>query len=395
MFATVANAQTSDKVITDGGSKETYYKLSNGLSQWYTTGSWHLAFTTNLIDASILSNDQGGVEVYLASENAADWASLDSSKISSDRIYNSETSWAEGALSNLGTSHPDYGWGTYNQTTHNINGSRIFVVKLPNGTRKKLFIEKMETSGNVSFKLADLNGQNEITATYNKNDYKLRNFVQYNILTNTFTAYEPQSSEWELLFTKYYSMVSPGTYYPVSGVKINKNIQIAQRDGYAVTSNDTSMLVYGTDISEIGSDWKSFNMTTNSYNIVQDRAYFLKLKSGEIWKVYFTGYAGGSSGAYDFTKEWINGTAGITNEANNATVYPNPASNQLHILYEFNNKPHTVKIINSQGSIVLMKTILANGFTDVNLQISELGRGFYTTEISDGNTVVRNKFVKN
>lgn len=386
------NAQTADIVSTTGGTKDVYYQLSSGDKVEATAANWHFAFTTLLVDASVLSNDISGVEVYMLSENAANWDTEDTTGKLTQRIYNGEKSWNNGSFSNLGGMHPDYGWGTYNQSTHNLTAKRAFVIKLPNGDFKRMIIDKMETTGNVAFRIANLDGSNVISKSFNKNTYKNRNFVHYNLNLDSFIEYEAESNKWELCFTKYFSEVAPGSHYPVTGVKINRDIKIAQRDNMMVTSNDTSSITYGVNITEIGSDWKTYNMAANKFDITQDRVYFLKLKNNDVWKVYFTDYAGGPAGSFSFTKQLIKSTAALGEMDNsNVVIYPNPANDKLTLLMDAKTNNWTIRIVDITGKLVFVKIGNTSGFIQNTIEVNEFNKGFYIVEFIDGQSVVRNK----
>jgi hypothetical protein len=385
-------AQTADVVSTTGGTKDVYYQLSSGNKVEATGTSWHFAFTTLLVDASVLSNDIAGVAVYMVSEDVANWDKIDTTGKLNQRIYNGEKSWNNGAFSNLGGMHPDYGWGSYNQSTHNLSAKRVFVVKLPNGDYKRMIIDKMETTGNVAFRIADMDGSNVISKSFNKNNYKSRNFVHYNLNLDSFIEYEAESIKWELCFTKYFSEVAPGAQYPVTGVKINRDIKIAQRDNMMVTSNDTSTITYGDNITEIGADWKTYNMIANKYDITQDRAYFLKLKNNDVWKVYFTDYAGGPAGSFSFTKQLLVGTGAAGQmDNNNVVVYPNPANDKITLLTDATTNNWTINMIDFSGKTVFAKQGNAAGFIQNTIEVSSFNKGFYIVEFTDGQIVVRKK----
>jgi hypothetical protein len=97
-----------------------------------------------------------------------------------------------------------------------------------------------------------------------------------------------------------------------------------------VTSNDTNGLAWNTNITEIGSDWKSFNRTTSQYEYAEDRAYFVKDDEGNVWKIYFTGYEGGARGASAFNVEQLGGTASLDEVVKEEfKAYPNPTTGIL------------------------------------------------------------------
>ena len=68
---------------------------------------------------------------------------------------------------------------------------------------------------------------------------------------------EPDASAWDIVFTKYHDESIP---YIVTGVLTNMNIEIAEVRQTATDMADPETAAYTTDISVIGSDWKSFDM---------------------------------------------------------------------------------------------------------------------------------------
>ncbi|HIP31124.1 MAG TPA: hypothetical protein EYG86_00025, partial [Crocinitomicaceae bacterium] len=113
-----------------------------------------------------------------------------------------------------------------------ITGDRIFIIKLADGTYQKLIIEMLQ-GGVYTFKYADLDGENEVSASLTKSDYDGKNFGYYSIQNNTVLDREPVSPEWDLLFTKYVVDLGGGFLYGVSGVLANVNVQVAQANGVA------------------------------------------------------------------------------------------------------------------------------------------------------------------
>ena len=154
--------------------------MQNGLIKAEPSNNWEIAFATNAYSPSIIINEAYGVKVYTASNDITQWSSLDTSGMLQNQLHNSSQDWELGALCNMGTFHPDYGWGTYDFITHNINGSRIFVLALPNGTLKKLKIDVMSGFGqSFTFTYADLDGSNEVTQNVSKSTYSSKNFIYY------------------------------------------------------------------------------------------------------------------------------------------------------------------------------------------------------------------------
>jgi hypothetical protein len=353
--ATFAQNTVVDSVTTDGSTLDVYYSLQDGVVKSEPNENWDLAFTTRLIDAAVLVNDVKGVEAYIVSNDINDWNNLDTTGKFTTRLYNNDTSWAIGALGNTGASHPDYGWGTYNQVTRNVNGSRIFVLKLKDGSFKKFMIESMATNGMWTFKIADLDGANELTKTVNKNDYREKNFVYYDIDGDQFVDREPASSSWDIVFTKYMSAINTGpggiVYYPLTAALINLNTENAERRSVATSSDDTSSLNWNTNITEIGGDWKSFNRTSFQWEFEEDLTYFVRTADGVVYKLFFTNYIGSTTGRFIFSKKNITGTAGLSFEESRlqAKVYPNPTTSAVNIQAD---RINDIKLLSNTGALL-------------------------------------------
>ena len=136
-------------------------------------------------------------------------------------VYDSDTTWAGGAFNTGKTSNSmDLGWGIYSTITHHVVGDSLFVIKLNNGSMKKLQIESL-ASGSFNFKYANIDGTNEVNETVSKSSFSGRNFGYYNIRTETEINREPASSSWDFVFTKYVTELFPGTHYGVTGLLSN------------------------------------------------------------------------------------------------------------------------------------------------------------------------------
>lgn len=391
-----AIAQTAKQVITNGGTDDVYFSFAADEVQRIERNSWDIAFTLKGFDASILINENAGVELFLYGTDVNDWNNVDTAGLTWLNIYNSEDSWSLGAFANQGTSHPDYGWGVYTQTNHDINGNRIFILKLVDGSYRQIMIEKMSAAGVYTVQMADIGGANSVTFTVDKRDaaYAGKNFVMYSLVNNKVINEEPLNTSWDLLFTKYISLIPAGPSvlaYSVSGVKVNAGYEVAERTGVATSSNDTSMLIWDTKITEIGSDWKSFNNTTFTYEIAEDLTYFVRNTKGDVWKIFFTDYKGGTEGGFYFNVERIAGSASAEKLATlNSAVYPNPATSEITLV---NNENSSVAatITDLQGRIA--NTIEMGAFQSTTINIADLSRGMYIVVFTSENATSNKRII--
>jgi len=364
-----------DSVLTLD-TNDVFYSLEDGSSTSVDRKAWHIAFTLANRDVSILINEGNGVELFLASSNTADWPRFDTTGMSWDNLYNSPDVWEEGAFNTAATGpHPDYGWGSYNAITHAINESRFFVIKLGDGSYKKIKINTMSAAGEYSFTYSNLDGSSELTKSIDKSDYSAKNFVYFNLESGVAIDEEPLSNSWDLVFTKYVAEIQAGpslSYYPVSGIKVNKNLKIAKREAVLASSDDTTGLNWESSITTIGYDWKSFNRTTFQYDIQDSLAFLVKNNIGEVWKLVFTGYEGSGQGKYSFEKTKISEggqPTGLGNmEGLEVKVYPNPSKGKLH----FSNEVISFQLFNMSGQLLHSSYGL-----QISVDVSSLEAGSY------------------
>ncbi len=396
LFALNASAQKADSVITNGGVNDVYYSFSNDEVKSIDRTTWDIGFTTKGFDASIIINENAGVSAFVYSSDTNDWNTVDTTGMAWDNLYNSTETWESGAFANQGTSHPDYGWGDYNSGNHYIYGKQILIVKNGDGSYNQMMISEMSASGVFTVKIGAIGGgQSEYFSIDKKGEaYAGKNFILYSNSSREVINEEPVGEDWDILFTKYMVQIQAGpdlVAYPVSGVKVNKDYQVAKREGVDVMDNDTNTLTWSDNMTEIGSDWKSFNMSTFEYDITADLAYFVKRKSGAMWKIYFTKYVGGATGGYYFNIEKIVGGASVDSKRELfSSIYPNPANNVLNIQNnDYTNA--TVKVIDLQGRTLIETEVLANATGKINT--SSLTSGVYTVILSSDEAIATKRLI--
>ncbi|MDB9882296.1 T9SS type A sorting domain-containing protein [Bacteroidia bacterium] len=381
-----AFAQTSDSIIPASGALEVYYDFETQTKTSVTRTSWDIGLTTNPRGASIIINEMVGVELFLYSMDINEWETLDTNGMSWDNLYNSQSTWDEGAFSNQGTSHPDYGWGVYNMNTHDIVGNRIFIIRTAEGFYLKMVVEKLSPSGDYTFKTAKLDGSDLKNHSFSKSANAAKNFGLLDLLTGDFVTTNPERKDWDILFTKYITTVIQGPASRdmlVSGVKLNVNCRVAERSG-DVTSDDTTNLSWSTNITEIGYDWKAFDRDNYKYDITPDLAYFVSTENGAMYKIWFTKYTLGSGNFFFNTKQLKEGVLSTNNiQKLNTQVYPNPSNGLLTIANE-EKEELTVKLINMHGAVMATESIAA--LANTQLVTSDFAKGIYFLQLSTSAT---------
>jgi len=295
----------------------------------------------------------------------------------------------------------DQGWGVYNMATHLIEGDSLFIIKNVAGEYKKLWIVSRDPNTGINnwvIKYADIDGGNEENFTFTVDDYPGLNFAHFSMETNSIVDKEPASANWQLLFTKYFDYNIP---YYVTGVQINsKYVTVQQVDGVNQTEYESyTESNFTSNLSEIGSDWKTFDMNTYLYNLDAQRVYFTKVlnEAGNdslYWKLYFTGFSGSSTGIYSFTqKDIIDYSA--THELAGLSVfemYPNPAQDQLNLITDAASTMEAT-VVDITGKIVARQSVEA-GFTTSSISLTSLKQGVYTLILTSPKGSAAQKFVK-
>lgn len=340
LLLTISSRAGADSVVMGPGyTDEVYYSFSQGIVKVSPRAGWDIAFRTKKITSSILINDGNGVVLYTyPKSDTSGWATMDTTGLSSwTPMYNDPYNWENGAFGRNATSGFDYGWGVYNLATHNLTGDSLYIIKLPEGSGyryKKLWMVSKKSAANIyRFRYANLDNTNYKEADLDLNPFVSSDFYGYSLLTDQGVSFQPDKASWDILFTKYMSEQPNGTPYIVVGVLNNDTVSSKKFHPVAPGYNDFGAGIWDSTRSSIGWDWKSFDMNSFSYRIVDSSVYFVKRKSEDIYRLLFTGFTGTMSGITRFTSEKA-AAAGMTHTAEvlaSLHVYPNPAVNYIHI----------------------------------------------------------------
>ena len=363
LTAASAGAQVVADTVSTGPSyaNQVWYSLSADEQGNAAKNNWDLAFAAAGVGSGIMINSIIGTMLWnYPNGDVTAWATLDTAGLSTwTPRWNADTSWAKGAMGRYAdpTNPNDLDWGVYNMTTHMVTGDSLYIIKLSDGSYKKLWIENL-SSGTYNFKYANLDGSSLQTANLVKATYAGKNFGYYSLQHNTALDREPPASNWDLLFTQYTTFIPSS--YTVTGVLANNGTEVARCGGLAdkATFAAYSSASFSTSINTIGYNWKVFNGA--GYNIQDSLVYFVKPANGDIWKVIFTGFSGGSTGGFMFTKEklftntsWV---AGATVKKASLALYPNPAyGGTIHLVYSIPEvvPGATIIISDMTGRVVL------------------------------------------
>jgi hypothetical protein len=193
--------------------------------------------------------------------------------------------------------------------------------------------------GTYTFTISNMDGSEEEEIIIDAANYSNKKFIYYSLQTHQILDREPESNNWDLLFTKYEADLNndisdPLSFempYYVSGVLTNGNL-ISQYDGS--TENTPSMMSLDTlrNINTIGWDWKEY---TGSYSMVPNRAYYIAdLEEETVYEVIFQSFAGSSSGNISFylnQTESLGSMSVISSVKKEFVIYPNPSKGYFHL----------------------------------------------------------------
>ena len=389
LFYISPQAQTVQISMGNNYANQVFYSMQNGEIKNISNDNWDLAFTTDQYASTIRTNDGKGVELYTYHlGDTSDWQNINASIMNnlSPGMYNSEISWYDGAFENNSLGHPDYGWGVYNMINHNVTGDSLYIIKTINGNWKKIWIKELTTAGEYIFKLANLDGSNEITQSILKTNYTDKNFIYFSIDQNTIIDREPISSEWDITFTKYISPVQ-AMPYPVTGVLTNNNTEVAKATGVTdpLTYFDYSNHNFNNEINSIGYDWKSYQ---GSFVVDANRCYFIKDKNENIWRLVFNSFDGMSTGNVEFNTELIFNTSSENiNKASSLNVFPNPTTQNTNLIFDFEEEC-LINIYDISGVQVYSNQLNSTGLELINLPTGNFDAGLYFLVVYKENRVL-------
>lgn len=396
----LVNAQVADSVsMGPGYANNIWYSLANDEQGTQAASNWDIALATSFLPnaaltTSIRFNDKVGKIFEIPDSDPSDFENADTVGLSTwTPLFNSDLDWVSGALNNTTSlGQMDYGWGNYNTVSHNIEANRIFVIKYNDGSVKKFIVNLLTTQAKYELISANYDNTNESTQEIDFSNYGSKNYIYYQFTSNTVIDREPASANWDLLFTQYGSSdYTP--QYMVTGVLQNLDVEVAKV--YPVNNPETyadwANQGFSNAISAIGYDWKTLN-AQYTFDVADSTVYFIKDKSGDIWKVIFTGFVGSSAGKFKFTKELISELSVEDNESLFVSVYPNPVSSFLQVVIDV-KEMGTIQLINALGQTVYNQNFEANGLNQNQIPVSQLEAGIYILQVKQGKKSVQERVI--
>jgi hypothetical protein len=388
-------AQSNETVpIGQSYANQVWYSLENGIVKTAPLNNWDLAFAASGQGTAIRANLGNNVKVWVyPTKDASHFNTLDTTGLQNSwtELINSDETWSIGALNADATVSDafDQGWGQYSLVTHQVLGNRIFVLKLANNSYKKLVVESL-ISGTYNIKVDNLDNSDLKQYQIVKSNFTGKNFAYLSLQNDEILDREPLSNSWDLIFTKYLrTLPSP---YSVTGVKTNIGVKSAKLAGVPVSQANHNDAVFSDSINTIGYTWKEINMNTFQWEIAEDLSYFVKDIPGNIWKIYFTGFEGSSTGNFLFTKEKVSAVSAQLEEKLQLSIFPNPAQDFINI--QFDNQSNTlIELLDLNGKSVMQQFQNQQGLNQIKLNISDLSKGLYVLRFVNEKTSVSKKII--
>ncbi len=364
-------------------SQQVYYKLSDGSMTEVPNDSWDIAFTSfGLQDAGVLineSSDLGGnaIRLFLAPTNNWEDPIVDLSPyIDTLSLSNTERAWTEGAFNVVRDPSDffDYGWGAYNQVLQQVEGTKVYVVKLRDNSFLKMQITALDFTG-YHFRYANLDGSNEQEATIVKDP--TFGGLKYFTFSDGTEVQMPQ--DYDLVFQRYSTVLDAGAgttiVYPVLGALLAPGVEAVvahEVDPVNVSYNDYENKLTDS-INAIGSQWKIYDFTAGW--IVDDaRAQFIKTQDDKIYKLVFYDFSGSAAGITTLERTFIQ-TVGIEileEVPAEFLLSPNPSSTEVY-MHQLSTEVQ-VQLMNAQGQT--LRTELLNP-SKRSMDVSDLPSGLY------------------
>lgn len=403
-------AQTTDSVSLGapaGGysyPNDVFYNMQTGTVKTIVGSNWHLAFAIRnalppmdvMRSTTILANEGRGVSVFVSPQSLNDWNTFDTTGYSTwNNPHNSDSIWDIGALNVYRDSSNmfDFGWGAYNQTTHDLEATKMFLVRITTGTGpsaiqhfRKLKIDKLAFDTQWVFTYSNIDGSNSHTVAFNKSTFAGKLFAYQNLLDDTLLDREPAQA-WDLLFTRYgaYSTQFGQTIFSANTGALSYPTLLTSKVSGVPTDSAVSG-VFTNNITNIGTNWKiNPGPGQPSFVVIDSLSYFTKRTNGREDKLVFESFSGTSTGTIVFTKQNTRFASGLAKTDNNTLfygMYPNPANNTLYLDFA-DTKTYTVTIFDITGKTVLTTSASAN---NNRIDVSNLYAGVYIVSVQQGTT---------
>ena len=405
IFGTISLAQVPmlPQIVTmePGYVNEVYYQFTSYNAVAVARDVRDISFNTDPESGSVLINDGNNAILWAYPyDDINGWAAVDTFDLYTwPQMFNDPDDWDNGAFNRNSTGYPDYGWGVYDAGTQIITGDSIFIMQLPDGSFKKVWIVEKNTLENTWLvRFANLDGSDAQEVALDGDNYITKDMFGLDMQINLPVDYQPVKGSWDILFTKYMAMHSTGVPVVVTGVLSNPAAEAKKFYPVDPDFNDWETGPWSDSRSTVGWDWKWFDLSAMMYSIEDSMIFYVKDLDDNVYRLVFTAFEGTSTGVIEF------GIALVLNAAINDVVkanleislWPNPATDIINIGIErqqSGNEMFSLSIVDMTGRLIRSKQVSSNqNHTTWNIQ--DLPRGAYLLVVNTGNDRSFRKFFK-
>lgn len=381
-FAITIHSQTilEDNFSLQSGYEDmAFYSLENGVVAQSPLADWHIALDVRPMGSGARINCGTGMSLYFYG-GLDNWltADLDTWDMP-EPLRNDQSDWANAAFNQDGDGMFDLGWGIYDIITHEVHSEKMYIIQFPDGTWKQFALVSL-VSGTYSYQLADVGGENEISASVSKSDYEGKLFAYCNITSGEAMDLEPEEP-WDFVFHSYLEDLGGGTYYGVVGALAHPDVTVQQVDGLQdpFTDGDFDAASFSMATNEVGYDWKTYSPGAG-YVLESERCYFVSANDQSVWRMVMTGFGGSATGDITIGKVEASGTSvEQVTSTHQVLAYPNPVISGRNLTLEaarqFENAVFNVRSVT--GSVVASFAPTSFPF---QLNTSKFKSGYYFLE---------------
>ena len=412
-------ASTTPNTITlENYPNDVFYNMESGTVSTAKGSNWHLAFAIRnaappmnvMRSTTILANEGRGVSVFVSPQAIGNWSSFDTTGFRTwNNPHNSDSTWDIGALNVYRDSSDgfDFGWGKYDVVSHDLEATRMFLVRITYGTGvattntfKKIKIDRLAFDTQWVFTYANIDGSNSKTIIFNKSQFAGKLFAYHNLINDTTYDREP-NTRWDLLFTRfgdYYTQFGQTIFSSNTGALSHPTLMTSRVAG--VPTDSAVAGVYTNRITGIGTDWKQNpGPGQPNFRVYDSLSYFTKRTNGREDKLVFEAFRGASNGVIVFNKtNLMLGTGLAKNSAiQSIHVFPNPASTVVQIQITSKAQSASVKLFDVTGrelQTVQLNTLSSNRFEGA-IAIDGLTKGIYFIKITSGDASQTKRIIVN
>ena len=132
------------------------------------------------------------------------------------------------------------------------------------------------------------------------------------------------------------------------------------------------------------------------YEYPTDRTYFVQDRAGNIWKLIFTAYGGGSNGNMTFTQDMVSAVGVEENYGTrDLVVYPNPTNTgSISIILDRTVRNGQLSILDLTGKLVSTANVTGGmGLVAWPVDVSGLSDGTYVMKLDAEGSAFTTRFV--